>query len=99
MLFCDMVRSANDSFELANRLLHQGGSKIPDKQTGSGKRSRLARRRSEQAQESSEAHSHHLQRLQKSASDAAENLATSRERQRKKAAAKLKRTATKKRIA
>jgi len=101
MLFFDMARSANDSFELANQVLHheEGGSNISDKQTGSGKRSGLARQRSNRAKESSEAHSHQLRRLQKSASDAAENLATGRERQRKRDAAKSKRTATKKRIA
>lgn len=101
MLSCDMARSANDSFELANQVLHheEGGSNISDNKAGSGKRSRLARQRSHRAKESSEAHSHHLRRLQKSASDAAENLATGRERQRQRDVAKSKRTATKKKIA
>lgn len=106
-----MARSAKDSFELAYRVLHdeEGGQKTSHNKrvagssehsrlgAGSGERSRLARQESNRARASSDAHSDKLQTSQKSASDAAENLATGRKRQRKRDAAKSKHTATKKR--
>ena len=91
---CDMARSANDSFELANSVLRKEdrGSNISGKKTGSTVRSQLARQQSNRAKESSDAHSRDLGTMKKLASDAAENVTAGRERQRKREAAKSERT-------
>src|SRR5690349_6253246 len=100
MLAFDMAPSAKDSFELASRTLREKerGLKV-SKKTGSAQRSQTANMQSKQARESCDAHSHDLFAMKKFASDAAENLTAGRERQRKRDAAKVKRTALKRKVA
>lgn len=91
---CDMARSANDSFELANSVLHKRdrGRNISGKKAGSTLRSQLARQQSNRARKSSDAHSRDLGTMKKLASEAAENVTAGRERQRKREVAKSERT-------
>jgi len=100
MLVAHMARSAEDSFESANRLLNDEaqGSKS-SKKLQPGERSEFAAQQSNRAKESGEAHSHQLRISKRVAHDAAENLAVGRERQRKRDAVKHKPAAPKKNTA